>query len=69
MDDFKEIDIDKVATIILFVCLALAVIFFVVSGIGLILKVRLVWAMIVCLVSLGLAAVSCCIIALLDYFY
>ena len=69
MDVFKTIDIDEVVTIILFVCLALAVIFLVVSGIGLIFKVRLVWAMVVCLVSLGLAAVSCCIIALLDYFY
>ena len=68
MDVFKAIDIDEVVTIILFVCLALAVIFLVVSGIGLIFKVRLVWAMVVCLVSLGLAAVSCCIIAMLDYF-
>lgn len=69
MDVFKAIDIEKVVTIVLFVCLSLAAIFLVVSGIGLILKVRLVWAMIVCLVSIGLAAVSCCIIALLDYFY
>ena len=69
MDVFKAIDIEKVVTIILVACLALTVIFLVVSGIGIILHVRLVWAMIACLVSLGLSAICAIIIALINYFY
>jgi len=66
MDVFKVIDIERVVTIILFVCLALAAIFLVVSGIGIILKVRLEWAMIACLVFAGLATLCCVINALLN---
>lgn len=69
MDVFDAIDIENVVTIILIACLTLGVIFLVVSGIGIILHVRLVWAMIACLVSLGLSAICAMIIALINFFY
>lgn len=69
MDVFKAIDIEKVVTIILITCLILGVIFLIVSGVGLILHVRLAWAMVACIVSLGLSAICAFINALLNYFY
>lgn len=69
MDVFDAIEIEDVVTIILIVCLTLGVIFLIVSGIGIILHVRLVWAMIACLVSMGLSAICVLIYALINYFY
>lgn len=69
MDVFDAIKIEDVVTFILIACLTLAVIFLVAYGIGIILHVRLVWAMIACLVSVGLSAICVSIIALINYFY
>ena len=66
MDIFTKIDIERVATIILFVCLILGVIFLVVSGIGMILHVSLVWAKIAFVVSFGLAAICAGINGIID---
>ena len=69
MEIFKVIDIEKVVTIIFLTCLILGTIFLVVSGVGLILHIRLVWAMVACIVSWGLSAICACINALLNYLY
>ena len=69
MDVFKGIDIEKVVTIILFTCLILGIIFLVILGVGLIHRVRLVWAAYACIVSFCLSAISASICALLNYLY
>lgn len=69
MDVFKAIDIEKVVTIIFITCLILGTILLVVSGVGLILHIRLVWAMVACIVSLGLSVICASINALLNYLY
>lgn len=69
MDVFKAIDIEKVVTIIFITCLTLGVIFLIVFGVGLILYVRLTWAIVACLVSFGLSAICASINALLNYLY
>ena len=65
MDVFKAIEIERVVTIICLTCLIIGTIFLVVSGVGIILHVRLVWAMIACLVSMGLSAICAFINAFL----
>lgn len=69
MDVFKAIDIEKVVTIIFIICLTLGVIFLVVSGVGLIHHVRLVWAVDACIVSFGISAICALINVLLNYLY
>lgn len=70
MDVLKGIDkTEDVVTVVLLTCITLTVIFLVVTGIGFVLGVRLVWAMTACLVSFGLAFIFCIILALLTFFY
>ena len=69
MDVFKVIDIERVVTVIFITCLILGTIFLVVSGVGLILHIRLVWAMVACIVSFGLSSICAFINALLNYLY
>ena len=69
MDIFDAIEIEKVVTIIFIACLIIGAIFLGISGIGLILHVRLVWAMIATIVSFVGAAIAALINALLNFLY